>query len=373
MVYTVTFNPAVDYILNTDGVNFGGLSRCASAEYFFSGKGINVATVLHRLGIKSEAVTFLGGFTGAELKRRLEKDVKLDVIDIPGELTRINVKLRASDKTESELNAPGARIGERELSRLFGKLDRMTAGDTLVLAGSIPPGLEKSVYGDIFSAYRGKGIRFCADCAGELLRGTLDYRPFVVKPNTAELEETLCCRVKSISDAVGCADELRSMGAQNVLVTMGSAGALLCASDGSVRRAIVPAGGVVSTIGAGDSTLAGFIAGYDLYASRGAFPNGNGAKVSDLNADGSDNGTGITSADNGGADGITNISGADNGGADGIMIADKSVGNCADGARLEYALRLAAACGTATARCAALAQRDGIEEIFGGVKVERIR
>lgn len=324
MIYTVTFNPAVDYILNTDTVNFGGLCRSAHAEFFFSGKGINVATVLCRLGREASAITFLGGFTGAELQRRLEGDAPLDVIDIPGELTRINVKLRASDGTESELNAPGAKIGERELSRLFGKLDRMRSGDTLVLAGSIPPGLEKSVYGDIFSAYSEKGIRFCADCAGELLRGTLRYRPFVIKPNTAELEETFGCRVKTDADAISCADKLREMGAENVLVTMGGDGALLCASDGGVYRAYVPSGGVVSTIGAGDSTLAGFVAGYDMYAEGGAISCGDSS-------------------------------------------ADDTAG------RFMYALRLAAACGTATARSASLARRDVIEEVFDGVRVERVR
>lgn len=324
MIYTVTFNPAVDYILRTDTVNFGGLCRCESAEYFFSGKGINVATVLSRLSCNASAITFLGGFTGGELRRQLEGDAPLDVIDIPGQLTRINVKLKASDGTESELNAPGAKIGERELSRLLGKLDRMSSGDTLVLAGSIPPGLEKSVYGDIFSAYSEKGIRFCADCAGDLLRGTLRYRPFVIKPNTAELEETFGCTVKSDADAIACADKLREMGAENVLVTMGGDGALLCASDGNVYRAHVPSGKVVSTIGAGDSTLAGFLAGYDMFTAKGVFPKWNGS-------------------------------------------AEDTQG------RFMYALRLAASCGTATARSSALATREGIEDVFGFVKVERVR
>lgn len=329
MIFTVTFNPAADYILKADAVNHGGLCRCSDASVFFSGKGINVASVLQSLGVSVTAVTFLGGFVGDELERQVGKRLPLDVIRITG-LTRINVKLHTSDERESELNAPGAPLGEEELSRLFGKLDRMKSGDTLVISGSIPPGLKKSVYGDVFSVYADRNIRFCADCAGELLLGTLPYRPFVIKPNVAELIQTFGKEINSDADCIAAAEGLRSMGAENVLVTMGGDGALLAASNGGVYRAHVPSGSVVSTVGAGDSALAGFLAGYDSFPVIG--------EDSSADIDPSD----LTRCDN--------------------TVSE----------RFTYALRLAAAAGTATARSAVLAEKDEIYSLLDSIKVERI-
>ena len=165
MIYTVTFNPSVDCILHIGDVKFGGLNRASKEEFFFSGKGINVSTVLHRLGAATSAITFVGGFTGSETERVLSPDVPLDVIRLAEGCTRINVKLKAPDGSETEINAPGAPIGEDGMRKLYARLSVLGSGDTLVLSGSVPSDVGTNVYSEIFASLEGRGVRFCADAA----------------------------------------------------------------------------------------------------------------------------------------------------------------------------------------------------------------
>lgn len=229
MIYTVTFNPSVDCILHIGDVKFGGLNRASKEEFFFSGKGINVSTVLHRLGAATSAITFVGGFTGSETERVLSPDVPLDVIRLAEGCTRINVKLKAPDGSETEINAPGAPIGEDGMRKLYARLSVLGSGDTLVLSGSVPSDVGTNVYSEIFASLEGRGVRFCADAAGALLRGALSRGLFVIKPNVAELEETLGRSVNGEAEICRAARELQRMGSEYVLVTAGADGAYLFA------------------------------------------------------------------------------------------------------------------------------------------------
>ena len=306
MIYTVTFNPSVDCILHIGDVKFGGLNRASKEEFFFSGKGINVSTVLHRLGAATSAITFVGGFTGSETERVLSPDVPLDVIRLKEGCTRINVKLKAPDGSETEINAPGAPIGEDGMRKLYARLSALERGDTLVLSGSVPSDVGANVYSEIFASLEGRGVRFCADAAGALLRGALSRGLFVIKPNVAELEETLGRSINGEAEICRAARELQRMGSEYVLVTAGADGAYLFAPEGRAYHASVPSGEVIATIGAGDSTLGGFLSGFD---------------------------SGLGEAES---------------------------------------LRLAAACGTATARSVWLASREKIEETLGMVTVREL-
>lgn len=263
MIYTVTFNPSVDCILHIGDVKFGGLNRASKEEFFFSGKGINVSTVLHRLGAATSAITFVGGFTGSETERVLSPDVPLDVIRLAEGCTRINVKLKAPDGSETEINAPGAPIGEDGMRKLYARLSVLGCGDTLVLSGSVPSDVGTNVYSEIFASLEGRGVRFCADAAGALLRGALSRSLFVIKPNVAELEETLGRSVNGEAEICRAARELQRMGSEYVLVTAGADGAYLFAPGDRAYHASVPSGEVIATIGAGDSTLGGFLGGFD--------------------------------------------------------------------------------------------------------------
>lgn len=239
MIYTVTFNPSVDCILHIGDVKFGGLNRASKEEFFFSGKGINVSTVLHRLGAATSAITFVGGFTGSETERVLSPDVPLDVIRLAEGCTRINVKLKAPDGSETEINAPGAPIGEDGMRKLYARLSVLGSGDTLVLSGSVPSDVGTNVYSEIFASLEGRGVRFCADAAGALLRGALSRGLFVIKPNVAELE----------GDAQA---ERKRRGGDMPRRTGASAdGKRVCARHGGCRRrvSLCPGGQSISCIG----------------------------------------------------------------------------------------------------------------------------
>ena len=260
MVYTVTFNPAVDYIVHTDELKVGMTNRSEREKIYFGGKGINVSLVLRELGIKSKALGFVAGFTGAAIEKALlESGVDADFVHLDNGFSRINVKIKSS--AETELNGSGPNIPENALAELFGKLDKINDGDTIVLAGSIPADLPEDIYERILERLRGKKIRAVVDATKDLLLNVLKYEPFLVKPNKQELEEMFGVKLQSIDDIIIYAKKLREMGARNVLVSMAGEGAVLLDENGETHVCGVCRGIVKNSVGAGDSMVAGFIAG----------------------------------------------------------------------------------------------------------------
>lgn len=252
MIYTLTLNPSLDYIIYTDNYREGKVNRTVSESLVPGGKGINVSRVLKNLGCESIALGFVGGFVGAEIERLLAADgIRTDFVRADGN-SRINVKLKA--EVETEINARGPQI---DISLLYKKLDAVRDGDFLVLAGNAP---DKGMYEDIMRRV-GKGVKVIADAEGELLMSTLSHKPFLVKPNHHELGGVLGREIVTYADAVEGAGILREMGAQNVFVSMADKGGVLMSADG-VYTSEAPKGKVVNSTGAGDSAVAGFIAGY---------------------------------------------------------------------------------------------------------------
>ena len=261
MIYTVTFNPAVDYVMRAERVVFGETNRSQSEELYFGGKGINVSVVLQRLGLASTALGFVAGFTGAALEQSLsEQGVAVDFVRLPKGFTRINVKLKTGEETE--INAQGPEIPPEALQALFERLRALQDGDTLVLAGSIPGSLPQDIYERILEMLSEKKIRFVVDATGELLLRVLPYHPFLIKPNQQELEELAGARLLQEDEIVSAARKLQQLGAQNVLVSRGKDGALLAAQNGTVLRADAAKGVMRNTVGAGDSMVAGFLYGW---------------------------------------------------------------------------------------------------------------
>lgn len=257
MIYTVTFNPALDYIMRASDFKAGRVNRAYAAKVLCGGKGINVSWVLKNLGIKSTALGFLAGFTGHEIERLLkEHGCRTDFNWLAEGMSRINVKMIAGK--ESEVNAPGPKIGDIE--PLLEKLDALKEEDVLVLAGSLPEGVDIDTY-EIILARTGAG-KCVVDTTGEALRRTLKHHPFLIKPNNHELEELFSKPLLQKGDMIECARTLRQEGAQNVLVSLGAEGAILVGSDEKVYECAAPKGTVRGTTGAGDSTVAGFLAGY---------------------------------------------------------------------------------------------------------------
>ena len=266
MIYTLTFNPAIDYVMRLPVLREGETNRAAATAVQFGGKGVNVSLMLAALGVESTALGFVAGFTGAALAAHLgSRGVKTDFIPLPEGLTRINVKLKTpeGDHPETEINASGPAIPADCLEALYDKLDGLTAGDTLVLAGSIPPSLPRDAYRAIMERLGGRGIRFAVDAEGALLTETLPYHPFLVKPNRAELEGIVGRPLPTEEDLRNAATDLQGRGAQNVLVSLGGDGALLLDKDGGFHRAAALPVTAVNTVGAGDSAVAGFLAGAD--------------------------------------------------------------------------------------------------------------
>ncbi|MBP3856117.1 MAG: 1-phosphofructokinase [Ruminiclostridium sp.] len=260
MIYTVTFNPAVDLVADIDCVKWGSVNRLSGEQVFFGGKGINVSVVLNKLGVQSKALGFCAGFTGDALEQSLrDSGIQTDFIHLKSGFTRINVKLRAG--TETELNGAGPDIDEASLGKLFAQLDGLADGDSLVLAGSVPMSLPADIYEQIMARLAERNIRFVVDAAGKLLLNVLKYRPFLVKPNIHELGDMFGVTVDSVNEAAEYAAKLRDMGAVNVLVSMGSVGALLLDENGVQHRCGVCRGTVRNSVGAGDSMVAGFLAG----------------------------------------------------------------------------------------------------------------
>ena len=262
MIYTVTFNPAIDYVVRlAEPLQAGTVNRAAGEDCVLGGKGINVSGVLAQLGCPSVALGFVAGETGAWLERGLAaQGLQTDFIHLPEGMTRINVKIKADQETE--LNDAGPAIPPQAMEALYARLDVLSKGDILVLAGSIPASLPADTYEQILRRLQGRGVDTVADASGPLLAKVLPYGPFLIKPNHHELAELAGRELHGDGEIETAARELQAQGARNVLVSMAGDGALLLDETGAVHRIGTPRGTVVNSVGAGDSMLAGFVAGY---------------------------------------------------------------------------------------------------------------
>ena len=261
MIYTVTFNPSLDYIVRLDSFTAGEINRVNYEQVLGGGKGINVSIVLGNLGHESTALGFTAGFTGEEIKRQLDGfGVKHDFVQLPEGFTRINVKVKA-DK-ETEINGQGPDISEAKREELFEKLDTLAEGDTLVLAGSIPKTLPDDIYEKIMARLEGRGIRIIVDAEKKLLLNVLNYHPFLIKPNNHELGDMFGVKLTTDEEIITYAKKLQEKGAQNVLISMAGDGAILLTADGKHYKSPAPKGKLINSVGAGDSMVAGFITGY---------------------------------------------------------------------------------------------------------------
>ncbi|MCM1299443.1 MAG: 1-phosphofructokinase [Firmicutes bacterium] len=260
MVYTVTFNPAIDLVVSLKELSKGKINRCGSEEMFCGGKGVNVSVVLSRLGISSKALGFVAGFTGTAVELMVEAEgVKADFVRLKEGSTRINMKVKAVEETE--INGQGPYIPQEAIKELFTKLDTLADGDTLVLAGSVPDSLPADIYEKILAHLSSKKIKFAVDAAKDLLLNSLKYKPFLIKPNNFELGEMFGVTLNGVEEIIEYAKRLKTMGAVNVLVSMAEKGAVLIDEHDRIHRCGVCRGEVLNSVGAGDSMVAGFIAG----------------------------------------------------------------------------------------------------------------
>lgn len=261
MIYTVTFNPALDYAMRVENLEPGMTNRSSSEQILPGGKGLNVSTILTHLGIENTALGFIAGFTGKEIERLFkESGCRSDFIELDRGISRINVKLKAGDETE--INAVGPEIDAAALEKLMSQLDKLKECDILVLAGSIPHSLPDSLYSDIMSRLSGRGIMFAVDATKDLLMNVLKYKPFLIKPNNHELGEIFGVTLRTREEVVPYARKLIEKGAVNVLVSMAGEGAVLVTQSGETIDRPAPKGQVRNSVGAGDSMVAGFIAGW---------------------------------------------------------------------------------------------------------------
>lgn len=261
MIYTITFNPSLDYIVDVKDFKTGIVNRTEGEKIFPGGKGVNVSMVLKNLGADSIALGFEAGFTGKEIGRLLdEKGIKTDFITVKEGNSRINIKLRSAEETE--INGQGPEIEKEDIEKLYGKLDKLQKGDCLVLAGSIPGVMPSSSYKDIMEYLKEKDIKIVVDATRELLTNVLCYKPFLIKPNNHELGEIFGVEINSKEDAIKYAIKLQEKGARNVLVSMAKDGAVMVTEDGQKLASEAPKGEVKNSVGAGDSMVAGFLYGY---------------------------------------------------------------------------------------------------------------
>ena len=266
MIYTVTLNPALDYVMRLPQLRQGEVNRAHSEEIQLGGKGINVSRVLSELGEASTALGFIAGFTGDALQQGLRAmGLHTDFVRLKRGATRINVKLKAQGETD--INATGPAVDETALAALLHKLDALGPGDMLVLAGSVPAAVPADIYKQILARLQPRGVPAVVDAEKELLAGALAYRPFLVKPNHLELGEMFGQRLQSEAEIRSCAARLQARGAQNVLVSMAGEGALLLDEHGHFHRAHAPRGTVQNSVGAGDAMVAGFLAGWQRTGS----------------------------------------------------------------------------------------------------------
>lgn len=261
MIYTVTFNPSLDYIVSVKDFRPGMTNRTSSELMLAGGKGINVSIVLGNLGIKSTALGFIAGFTGDEIVRRLHNGgINSEFIKINDGISRINIKLKSIDGTE--INGQGPHIDSSHIEQLMNRLRRLESGDVLVLAGSIPAGISDNIYKDIMDMLKDKGVQIVVDATSRLLTNVLEYNPFFIKPNQHELGDIFNMTLNTQEEVIPYALELKKMGAVNVCVSMGGKGAILVADDGNVYKAKAPDGILKNSVGAGDSLVAGFLSGW---------------------------------------------------------------------------------------------------------------
>lgn len=260
MIYTVTFNPAIDYVVHTGEMKLGRVNRSTSEKMYFGGKGINVSMVLAELGVESKALGFIAGFTGNAIEQGLSAiGIKTDFVKLKHGNSRINVKIKSGDETE--LNGQGPDIDEAALIQLFQKLDRIQDGDTIILAGSIPNSLPSDIYEKILIRLSDRKIKAVVDATKELLLNVLKHRPFLIKPNNHELGELFGITLTSEEQTAAYAAKLQDMGARNVLVSMAGEGAMLLDENGTLHKYSACKGTLKNSVGAGDSMLAGFVAG----------------------------------------------------------------------------------------------------------------
>lgn len=338
MVYTVTFNPAVDYCIHFDDIKVGEVNRARGEEIYFGGKGINVSVVLRELGIRSRALGFVAGFTGRAIEQGLrEGGIETDFVHLEQGFSRINVKIKAS--AETDLNGQGPEIPSNKLDEFFAMLDVIRDGDTIILSGSIPLSLPEDIYERILGKFADKKVRAVVDAAGKLLLNVLKYKPFLVKPNDFELGEIFGVKPDTTEMIVEYAGRLKSMGAVNVLVSRAGEGAVLVDEKGGVHVCGACRGTVRNSVGAGDSMVAGFVAG--CAGVRGVTDCGKGAGAEFCAA----------AAESGKQAGCEDTSA-------------KECGGCvpADAAACDYgyALRLGTAAGGATAFSDGLGKREDI-------------
>lgn len=262
MIYTVTLNPSIDYVVRLDSLVTGITNRTTNEEYYFGGKGINVSCVLAELDLESTAFGFVAGFTGEAIEKGIRNDkIITDFIKLEKGISRINIKIKAGEETE--INCQGPHIEENELLRLLNKVDRINDGDTIVIAGNVPNTMPDDVYERILERIKNKKVRIVVDATKKLLLNSLKYKPFLIKPNRQELSEIFETEVSTEADIEKYAKELQKLGAQNVLISLGGDGAMLIDEFGEKHKQGVLKEKVINTVGSGDSMVAGFIAGYE--------------------------------------------------------------------------------------------------------------
>ena len=261
MIYTITFNPALDYIMVVPSCRNGEVNRTESEKIMAGGKGINVSIVLNNMGVENTALGFISGFTGGAIENILaDMNCKTDFIKLDNGFSRINVKIKSD--TETEINGQGPDISDGAVKKLYEKLDSLNDGDTLVLAGSIPSSLSDSIYCEIMDYLKDKKLNIVVDATKDLLVNVLKYKPFLVKPNNHEIGEIFGVELKTRSEVVPYAKKMQEMGAKNVLVSMAGEGAVFVGENGEMYESEAPKGKLVNSTGAGDSMVAGFLAGY---------------------------------------------------------------------------------------------------------------
>ena len=269
MIYTITFNPALDYTVQVEEFEIGKINRTKSENILAGGKGLNVSIILKRLGIENTALSFIAGFTGKELERKIKQyNIKTDFIEINNGYTRINVKISSLKKNsliqerETALNGNGPEITQEDIDELLEKIKKINSEDIVILSGNVPKCINEDIYEIICKELNEKNVKFVVDASQKLLMNFLKYKPFFIKPNKDELEETFNTKIKTKKEIIIYAKKLQEKGAQNVLISLGGDGAILLTEKNEVYYSNTPKGQVINTVGAGDSMVAGFVAGY---------------------------------------------------------------------------------------------------------------
>lgn len=269
MIYTITFNPALDYTVQVEEFEIGKINRTKSENILAGGKGLNVSIILKRLGIENTALSFIAGFTGKELERKIKQyNIKTDFIEINNGYTRINVKISSLKKNsliqerETALNGNGPEITQEDIDELLEKIKKINSEDIVILSGNVPKCINEDIYEIICKELNEKNVKFVVDASQKLLMNCLKYKPFFIKPNKEELEETFNTKIETKEEIIIYAKKLQEKGAQNVLISLGGDGAILLTEKNEVYYSNTPKGQVINTVGAGDSMVAGFVAGY---------------------------------------------------------------------------------------------------------------